>query len=98
MNEKAIEVYLRDEVKKIGGKAYKFVSPGNNGVPDRLVCLPGGRAVFVELKAPGKKPTTLQELQQNNLKTLGFQVWVIDSKGMVDGFIAAATGKMMIDG
>lgn len=39
MREKEIESYLRDRIRRIGGKAYKFVSPGNNGVPDRLVCL-----------------------------------------------------------
>lgn len=88
MHEKEIEAYLRDRVKEIGGKAYKFVSPGNNGVPDRLVCLPGGRAVFAELKAPGKVPTPLQLLQQKKLQNLGFDVWVIDSKEAVDRFIA----------
>lgn len=87
MREKEIEAYLRDRVKEIGGKAYKFVSPGNNGVPDRLVCLPGGRAVFVELKAPGKVPTPLQLLQQKNLINLSFPVYVIDSKEGVDDFI-----------
>lgn len=93
MREKDIEAYLRDEVKKIGGWAPKFVSPGNTGVPDRLVCLPGGRAVFVELKAPGKVPTQLQLLQQKRLKTLGFPVWVIDSKDGVDAFILEITGR-----
>lgn len=88
MNEKNIEEYLRDKVKAIGGKAYKFVSPGNAGVPDRLVCLPGGRVVFVELKAPGKKPTTLQALQQRKISSLGFEVLNIDSKVGVDDFIS----------
>ena len=87
MTEKDIETYLRDQVKTIGGKAFKFVSPGNNGVPDRLVCLPGGRAVFVELKAPGKKTTNLQRAQHERLKALGFRVWVVDSKAGVDYFI-----------
>lgn len=88
MRENTIEAYLRDRVKAIGGKAYKFVSPGNDGVPDRLVCLPGGRAVFVELKASGKKPTRMQMFQHGKLQALGFQVWIIDSKGMVDSFIS----------
>ena len=88
MRENTIEAYLRDQVKAIGGKAYKFVSPGNNGVPDRLVCLPGGRGIFVELKAPGKKPTPLQRNQQKFLHTLGFEVWgAVDSKEKVDFFI-----------
>lgn len=46
-SEKTTEKYLRDEVRKIGGRAYKFVSPGNTGVPDRLVCLPGGVKLFL---------------------------------------------------
>lgn len=87
MRESTIEAYLRDRVKELGGKAYKFVSPGNDGVPDRLVCLPGGRVVFAELKAPGKKPTRLQILQQEKLRLLGFLVFVIDSKTGVDEFI-----------
>lgn len=88
MREKDIEDYLRDQVKTIGGKAYKYVSPGNAGVPDRLVCLPGGVAVFVELKAPGKKSTPLQTKQQMNLRKLGFTVFHdIDSKSKVDEVI-----------
>lgn len=93
MRENTIEAYLRDRVKELGGKAYKFVSPGNDGVPDRLVCLPGGRAVFVELKAPGKKPTKLQELQHRQLWLLGFIVHIIDSKAGVDEFIANIAGR-----
>lgn len=84
MRESTIETYLRDRVKELGGKAYKFVSPGNDGVPDRLVCLPGGRAVFVELKAPGKKPTRLQLLQQRKLAELGFITLTLDSKEKID--------------
>lgn len=87
MTEKNIEQDLRQQVKLLGGKAYKFVSPGNAGVPDRLVCLPGGRVLFAELKAPGKKPTPLQEKQMNYLAALGFSVWVVDSKKGVNEFI-----------
>lgn len=88
MKESTIEAYLHDRVKQIGGRAYKFVSPGNDGVPDRLVCFPGGRIVFVELKAPGKKPRPLQEVQIKRLRDLGFVVEVIDSKEKVDAFLA----------
>lgn len=87
MRESAIEGYLRDRVKALGGKAYKFVSPGNAGVPDRLVILPSGIVKFVELKAPGKKPTPLQEAQHRKIRKLGFEVFVIDNKGEVDKFI-----------
>ena len=85
--ERKIEEYLRDTVKATGGRAYKFTSPGNDGVPDRLVLLPGGRVVFVELKAPGRKPTALQELQINRIRQLGFDVRVIDNKADVDKLV-----------
>lgn len=87
MRERDIESYLREKVKAAGGIAYKFVSPGNAGVPDRLVLLPTGRVVFVELKAPGKQPTPLQLRQQRRIRDLGFPVLVLDSKEGVDEFI-----------
>ena len=87
MQEKVIETYLRDRVKAIGGKAYKFVSPGNAGVPDRLVLLPDGVVAFVELKGANKKPTALQKAQHRKLRVLGFSVFVIDSKQGVNEFI-----------
>lgn len=95
MREKVIEQYLRDQVKALGGKAYKFVSPGNAGVPDRLVLLPGGVAAFVELKAPGKKPTDLQEAQQKRISNLGFRVFTLDSKQGVDDFIKFCKGLII---
>lgn len=87
MRENVVEGYLRDRVKAMGGKAYKFVSPGNAGVPDRLVVLPGGRISFVELKAPGKVSTPLQKYRQKEIRNFGFEVLVIDSKQGVDDFI-----------
>ncbi|MCR4442162.1 MAG: VRR-NUC domain-containing protein [Peptococcaceae bacterium] len=95
MSEKQIEQYLREQVKAMGGKAYKFISPGNAGVPDRLVLFPGGRAVFVELKASGKKPTMLQQAQAQKIWALGFPVLVIDSKQGVDEFIRQYGGKVV---
>ena len=55
MRENEIERRLAVSVKEMGGMAVKFVSPGLDGVPDRIVLLPGGKAAFVELKAPGKR-------------------------------------------
>lgn len=89
--EKDTEQYLRDEVKKALGRAYKFTSPGNAGVPDRIVLLPGGRIVFVELKAKGKKSTPLQLAQQKRIAGLGFEVIVIDSKQGVDSLFEQDT-------
>lgn len=73
--EKDIEKYLREQVKKLSGVAYKFISPGHNGVPDRMVVLPGGIIVFVELKAPGKQSTAEQRLKQQELAKLGCTVF-----------------------
>lgn len=87
MREKDIEKYLIDKIKNAGGRAYKFISPGNAGVPDRLVLLPGGKIIFVELKAPGKKPTSLQLAQHRRIQNLGFKVLVIDSKQAADDLI-----------
>lgn len=87
MRERDIETYLREQVKAAGGIAYKWTSPGNAGVPDRIVILPKGRIHFVELKAPGQKPTPLQQVQHRKLTALGCTVWVIDSKEGVDAFL-----------
>lgn len=87
MREKDVEAHLRNEIKKIGGKAYKWESPGNAGVPDRIIFLPDGQVHFVELKAPGKKPTALQLAQHRKLTQLGQQVYVLDSKEAVNDFI-----------
>lgn len=78
MREKEIEQALVREVKQRGGLCWKFVSPGNNGVPDRIVLLPNGRIAFVETKAPGKKPRPLQLVRHETLRNLGFSVYVID--------------------
>lgn len=88
LSEKQIEQYLVKRVKEMGGKAYKFVSPGYDGVPDRLVCFPGGVVEFVELKAPGKKPSMIQLKQHSDFEKLGHEVWIIDSLEGVNSFIS----------
>ena len=91
--ESDIEAYLREKVRAVlHGKAYKWVSPGNNGVPDRMVCLPGGRVVFAELKAPGKQPRPEQAAKHRELRALGFHVEVLDSKAAVEAFIEELRG------
>lgn len=84
MREKEIEAALRMAAKKRNGMAFKFVSPGLSGVPDRLVLLPRGRIGFIELKAPGKKLRKLQEKRKSQLEALGFLVFCIDSKEEVE--------------
>lgn len=79
MSEKELEKKFRDAVRSAGGCAYKFVSPGMSGVPDRLVVLPGGHTGFVELKAPGKKSRSEQCYQQHRLEHMGCYVTVLDN-------------------
>lgn len=87
MREKVIEEYLRDLARVQGGIAFKFVSPGNSGVPDRLILLPGKRIGFVETKATGEKATPKQKLQQSRIARLGFLVATIDNKPDINEFI-----------
>ena len=89
MLEKQIENKLTRSVKKAGGIALKFVSPGFAGMPDRLVLLPDGVCAFVELKAPGKHTRPLQTARHKMLKRLGFKVYVIDSPEQIGGVIDA---------
>lgn len=79
MNEKFIEKKLVETVKKLGGLAPKFVSPGFDGVPDRIVLLPHGVFAFIELKAPGKEMRPLQVRRKRQLEQLGFSVYCVDS-------------------
>lgn len=87
MREKTIESKLTAEVRKLGGIVPKFVSPGLDGVPDRLILLPGGRIAFAELKAPGKTLRPLQSLRKRQLEVLGFRVYVIDSPEQIGGVL-----------
>lgn len=87
MEESKIEKYLKKQIELLGGKALKFVSPGMSGVPDRIVLLPQGKIIFVELKAPGKKPRPMQKYRIKELRDLGFRVEIIDSIEKVNKFI-----------
>ncbi|SHJ09788.1 hypothetical protein SAMN02745170_01717 [Propionispora hippei DSM 15287] len=87
LRESAIERKLVTEVKKRGGLAVKFVSPGLDGVPDRLVLFPGGKMAFVELKAPGKNMRPIQEKRARQLTALGFRVYCVDNKEMIGGVL-----------
>ena len=87
MRESEIERHLAATVKKMGGLAVKFVSPGLDGVPDRIVLLPGRKMAFVELKAPCKKLRALQEKRKRQLESLGFPVYVIDGVEQIGGVL-----------
>lgn len=77
MKESDIEAILVKEVKRLGGRAYKWVSPGNSGVPDRVVLLPGGRVWFVELKTDTGQLTALQRKQITTLERCEANVFVL---------------------
>lgn len=87
MNEKQIEQTLVRAVKRRGGVCPKWVSPGLDGVPDRIILLPDGKLGFAELKAPGEKPRPLQSVRLRQLNALGYKVYVIDSTDMIGGVL-----------
>ena len=92
MRESVVEKHLTIEAKKRGGMSVKFVSPGLDGVPDRLVLLPGGKLAFVELKAPGKKMRPLQIHRAKQLTAMGFRVYCADRKEMIGGILDEIQG------
>lgn len=86
VRESLIEQTLVRRVEALGGLCEKFASPGRRGVPDRIISMPGGVVVFVEVKAPGKKPTRLQLHDHARRRALGFRVEVIDSMDAAKNF------------
>lgn len=78
-----IEEYLKEQVEKIGGKCYKFVSPGYDGMPDRIVVF-SGCVIFVETKRPGKKPRALQKIRLEELQMQGINTAVVSTKKEAD--------------
>ena len=87
MREKLIEQQLIKSVKDIGGIALKIVSPGFDGMPDRLILLPGRKIAFVEVKAPGKTLRPLQEKRKRQLEALGFLVFCLDHIEQIGGIL-----------
>ena len=87
MREKTIEHKLVKAVKAEGGMCPKLVSPGTDGMPDRMVLLPEAHIGFVEVKAPGKEPRPLQVKRHEQLRELGFQVSVLDDQEQIPGIL-----------
>ena len=87
MREKETEAKLVKAVRKLGGLAPKFVSPGLDGVPDRLVLLPGGKMAFIELKAENRKMRPLQVRRKRQLEALGFSVYCMDRPEQIGGIL-----------
>ena len=90
MLESTLEKRLKREVEKsvLGAVCMKWVCPGYSGVPDRIILLPGGKIIFVELKAPGKHERVRQEYVQARLRKLGFIVFSsVDSSKKIDAIV-----------
>ncbi len=94
MREKYIENKLVTAIKKMGGICPKFVSPGFDGVPDRLVLLPNAKFAFVELKAKGKKMRPLQVKRKRQLEQLGFLVYCIDDIEQIGGILSEINNSL----
>lgn len=94
MIEKQIERYLVHQIGLLNGLCFKFVSPSNAGVPDRL-CLIYGYAFFVETKAPGEKPRELQKAVAKQIRKRGTKVYCMSSKEQVDDLIRSLSAGML---
>ena len=94
MRERDVEQSLVIAVRKLGGMCPKFVSPGLDGVPDRIILMPGARIAFAELKAPGRKPRPLQVKRKRQLESLGFQVYCIDNTEQIGGVLREIQNSM----
>jgi len=78
--EKGIEAWLNKKVKDLGGLSFKFVSPNNPGVPDRIYIFPEGRVYFVELKTEIGRMSNIQKWQRKRLQEMGCRFYLV--KGM----------------
>lgn len=87
MKESSIEARLVREVKKRGGLCYKFTSPGSPGVPDRIIILPGGVTVYVELKTEIGRLAKIQKWQIEELRKRGALVRVLKGMDQVLAFL-----------
>ena len=91
--EKDVERKLTEGIKALGGLSYKFISPGNAGVPDRIVILPGGDVVFVELKTWRGQLTVLQMRQIERLRAHDCTVRVLHGELEVERYLAELKGS-----
>lgn len=82
--EKEIEAKFKACMERLGCIVLKFTSPGNAGVPDRLVILPGGRVLFAEIKKEGEKLRPLQEKWAERFDRMGVDFMVIDSEDAIE--------------
>lgn len=93
MRESVIEARLRDGVKAMDGICWKFVSPGTTGVPDRIIILPGGKIIFVELKADTGRTSAIQQYRINELRNIGADVRILKGLSQVRAFLEEVMEK-----
>lgn len=87
MLEKDIEARLKRGVEQAGGLCLKWVSPGCTGVMDRIVLLPGGKVIFVELKKPGGRLSERQKYMASKMTALGLDVRCLWTMEAVEYFV-----------
>ena len=86
-SEKTLERSLVEKIRQLGGICLKLQGNMYAGMPDRLILLPGGKAIFVELKSEGIRPKKLQLIRHEELRALGFKVFVIDTHEKLTQFL-----------
>lgn len=87
MRESELEAIFVKRVKKAGGRAYKFTSPGRRGMPDRIALFPGGRVFMVELKTPEGRLSIHQRGVIAEFARLGTPVAVLRTVAEIDAWI-----------
>ena len=80
MRESELEKWLVDYCVRRNCLTYKFTSPQNKGVPDRIIIAPNGKVGFLELKQKGKKPTKLQIRRIEEIQAQGVAADWADDK------------------
>ena len=87
MKEKIVENHFVWAVERIGGKTWKFTSPGRKGVADRIACLPDGSTWFVELKTKGGRLSALQKMFMSDMTMLNQRYACLWTTEQIDEFI-----------
>jgi hypothetical protein len=87
MKEKIVENHFVWAVERVGGKAYKFTSPGRKGVADRIACMPDGSTWFVELKTKGGRLSVLQKMFMSDMALLKQNYACLWTKEQIDEWI-----------
>ena len=91
MKESEVEKYFVWTVERMGGKTWKFTSPGRKGVADRIACLPDGTTWFVELKTKGGRLSELQKIFMSDMALLKQNYACLWTKEQIDGFVTTVS-------